>query len=52
MKDLPIIQKTYDLLKWYVSILNRLLRDHKYMLGDRTSSTATPTAYNTTFFLL
>lgn len=35
MPDLPIIQKTYDLIKWYVPILNRLPRDHKFMLGDR-----------------
>ena len=34
-KDLPIIQKTYDLVKWYVPILNRLPRDHRFMLGDR-----------------
>lgn len=33
--DLPIIQKTYDLIKWYVPILNRLPRDHKFQLGDR-----------------
>ncbi len=35
MNDLPIIQKTYDLIKWYVPILNRLPRNHKFMLGDR-----------------
>lgn len=35
MSDLPIIQKTHDLIKWYVPILNRLPRDHKFMLGDR-----------------
>jgi len=35
MQDLPIIQKTYDLIKWYVPILNRLPRDHKFLLGDR-----------------
>ncbi|NJL63358.1 MAG: diversity-generating retroelement protein Avd [Methylacidiphilales bacterium] len=35
MSDLPIIQKTYDLIKWYVPILNRLPRDHKLLLGDR-----------------
>jgi hypothetical protein len=35
MQDLPIIQKTYDLIKWYVPILNRLPRDHKFQLGDR-----------------
>ncbi|NJR70495.1 MAG: diversity-generating retroelement protein Avd [Synechococcales cyanobacterium CRU_2_2] len=34
-KDLPIIQKTYDLVKWYVPILNKLPRDHKFLLGDR-----------------
>lgn len=33
--DLPIIQKTYDLILWYVPILNRLPRDHKFALGDR-----------------
>ncbi|MEO1743839.1 MAG: diversity-generating retroelement protein Avd [Cyanobacteria bacterium J06629_9] len=33
--ELPIIQKTYDLVKWYVPILNRLPRDHRFMLGDR-----------------
>jgi 23S rRNA-intervening sequence protein len=35
MQELSIIQKTYDLIKWYVPILNRLPRDHKFMLGDR-----------------
>lgn len=35
MKELPIIQKTYDLIQWYVPILNRLPRSHKFMLGDR-----------------
>ena len=34
MNELPIIQKTHDLIKWYVPILNRLPRDHKFMLGD------------------
>ena len=33
--DLPIIQKTYDLIKWYVPILNQLPRDHKFQLGNR-----------------
>lgn len=36
--ELPIIQKTYDLIKWYVPILNRLPRDHKFGLGDRMVS--------------
>ncbi len=35
MSELPIIQKTYDLIKWYVPILNRLPRSHKFILGDR-----------------
>lgn len=35
VSDLPIIQKTYDLIKWYVPILNRLPRNHKFALGDR-----------------
>jgi hypothetical protein len=35
MQDLPIIQKTYDLIKWYVPILDRLPRKHKFALGDR-----------------
>lgn len=36
MSDLTIIQKTYDLIKWYVPILNKLPRDHKLLLGSRT----------------
>jgi hypothetical protein len=36
MNELPIVQKTYDLIKWYVPILNRLPRSHKFNLGDRT----------------
>ena len=35
MKELPIIQKTYDLIKWYIPILNRLPRDHRFALDDR-----------------
>ena len=38
MQDLPIIQKTYYLIKWYVPILNHLPRDHKFQLGDRLIS--------------
>ncbi|MBD1877177.1 diversity-generating retroelement protein Avd [Nodosilinea sp. FACHB-131] len=34
-RDLPIVQKTYDLVKWYVPVLNKLPRDHKFLLGDR-----------------
>ena len=36
--ELPIIQKTYDLIRWYVPILNRLPRDHKFLLGQRVVS--------------
>jgi hypothetical protein len=38
MKELAIVQKTYDLITWYVPILNRLPRDHKFTLGDRMVS--------------
>ncbi|MDX2099059.1 MAG: diversity-generating retroelement protein Avd [Leptolyngbyaceae cyanobacterium bins.59] len=38
MSDLPIIQKTYDLIRWYVPILNRLPRQHRFMLGDRITA--------------
>lgn len=34
-RDLPVIQKTYDLVKWYVPILNRLPRNHRFTLGER-----------------
>ena len=33
--ELPIIQKTYDLIKWYIPLLNRLPKEHKFQLGDR-----------------
>jgi 23S rRNA-intervening sequence protein len=33
--ELPIIQKTYDFVKWYIPILSRLPRVHKFTLGDR-----------------
>jgi 23S rRNA-intervening sequence protein len=35
MEELPIIQKTYDLIKWYVPIVNRLPRNHRFTLGER-----------------
>jgi 23S rRNA-intervening sequence protein len=38
LNELPIIQKTYDLIKWYIPHLNRLPRQHKFSLGDRISS--------------
>lgn len=33
--ELSIIQKTYDLIRWYVPILNQLPRDHRFQLGNR-----------------
>jgi hypothetical protein len=35
MNELPIIQKTYDLIEWYIPHLNKLHRDFKFNLGDR-----------------
>jgi len=35
MSELAIIQKTYDLIKWYIPILNRLPKAFKFQLGDR-----------------
>ena len=35
MDELPIIQHTYDLIKWYIPILNRLPKTYKFTLGDR-----------------
>lgn len=36
--ELPIIQKTYDLIKWYVPILNRLPASFKFNLGERITT--------------
>jgi hypothetical protein len=38
VEELPIIQKTYDLIKWYVPILNRLPKNHRFLLGDRIAT--------------
>lgn len=35
MQELSVIRKTYDLVTWYVPIVNKLPRDHKFALGDR-----------------
>jgi hypothetical protein len=35
MSELSIIQKTYDLIKGYVPILNKLPRGQKLLLGNR-----------------
>ncbi len=37
-QELPIIQRTYDLIVWYVPLLNKLPRDHKFNLGDRITT--------------
>lgn len=34
-KELPIIQRSYDLILWYVPRLNKFPRNFKYILGDR-----------------
>jgi hypothetical protein len=33
--ELPIIEQTRDLILWYVPLLNRLPRDHRFTLGER-----------------
>lgn len=38
MSELPVIQKTYDFIKWYVPIINRLPRSHKFILGERIAN--------------
>ncbi len=35
MNELSIIQKTYDLIIWYVPIINKLPKTHKYTIGDQ-----------------
>jgi hypothetical protein len=35
---LIIIQKTYDLIRWYVPHLTKLPREHKFTLGDRITT--------------
>jgi hypothetical protein len=35
MKELSVIQKTYDLIKWYVPIVERFPKVHKFTIGDR-----------------
>lgn len=39
MSELSVIQKTYDLLKWYIPILNRLPKNFRFSLGSRMSDT-------------
>ena len=33
--ELPIIQASIDLIRWFIPLLNRLPRQHKFGLGDR-----------------
>jgi hypothetical protein len=35
MKELSVIEKTHDCIKWYVPILERLPKTHKFTLSDR-----------------
>jgi hypothetical protein len=38
MKEISVIQKTYDCIKWYIPIIERLPKIHKFTLGDRIIS--------------
>jgi len=38
MEELSIIQRTYDTIQWYVPMLNKLPRSHKFTLGDRMTN--------------
>ena len=35
MKELSVVQKTYDLVKYYVPIIERFPKVHKFTIGDR-----------------
>jgi hypothetical protein len=35
MPELSVIQRTYDLILWFVPFLHRLPRDHRFRLGAR-----------------
>ena len=34
-KELSVIQKMYDLIIWFVPLINKFPRDYKFTLGDR-----------------
>ena len=38
MDELPIIQKTYDFIKWYIPIAIKLPKTHKFGIGDRITN--------------
>jgi hypothetical protein len=35
MTELSVIQKTHDLIKWYVPFLEKLPRTYKFTVGER-----------------
>jgi hypothetical protein len=37
-RELPIIQRAYDLILWYIPRISNFPRDHKFVLGDRMQS--------------
>lgn len=37
--ELPIIRKTYDLIRWYGPRISKFPRDQKFVVGDRVQST-------------
>jgi len=37
-QELPIIQKTYDLILWYIPHVNKMPRNHRFGLGDRITT--------------
>ena len=41
--DLSIIQKTNDLIVWFVPLVNRFLRDHKFSMSWKTLQVDGPT---------
>jgi hypothetical protein len=38
MNELPVIQKTYDLIKWYIPIINKLPKNQRFALGDKITN--------------
>lgn len=37
-KELPIVQQTYDLILWFLPLISRLPRDHRFTLGERLTN--------------
>jgi hypothetical protein len=42
MKELSVIQKTYDCIRWYVPIIERLPKIHKFTLGQECNRRVQP----------